>query len=114
MTTTTQTTTLEQLAAMFNDKQIAAIKLVINRGFWGDTDLIFDDKKEYSADGFFTNGLGGKEWSGAMSGISRTIKKAETNLIASRSDWWGDGNGDMLFINTELIDADELRDWAKQ
>ena len=116
MTTTTQTTTLEQLAAMFNDNQIAAIKKIINSSFWGDCDLIFNDGNEYSADGYYTNLNLGREWSGTISGVAKSIKASGTNLIANRPDWWGDGkkSGDMIFFNMDLLNASELRDWAKQ
>ena len=112
METMTKTKIDEQFA-IFNESQIEAIKLIFNKGFWGDCDQDFADKKNYYAHGYFTNMNKGKEWSGKLSGISKTLKASGTNLISMCSDWWGDGSGDMMFFNMELIDEKELENWAK-
>ncbi len=102
----------DELFAIFNESQIEAIKLIIRKGFWGDCDQEFSDAKTYYGHGYFTNMNKGKEWSGKLSGISKTLKKSGTNLIIMCSDWWGDGSGDMMFFNMELIDEKELETWA--
>ena len=113
MNTTTKQT-IEQAFFMFNEKQIQAIKLIVRKGFWGDTDMTFADNKIYYAYGYYTNMNKGKEFSGLMSGISKTLKTSGTNLILMCSDWWGDGSGDMVFFNMDLIDETELKNWAKR
>lgn len=110
----TQTIKIAEGFAMFNEKQIEAIKLIIRNGFWGDCDQDFADKKTYYAHGYSTNMNKGKEWSGILSGISKTLKSSGTNLISMCSDWWQDGSGDMMFFNMELIDEKELENWAQQ
>ncbi len=113
-TTTTQLTVkIEEAFSIFNDNQIEAIKLIVRKGFWGDCSQEFADKKTYYAHGYYTNMSKGKEFSGLMSGISKTLKASTTNLISMCSDWWGDGSGDMMFFNMELIDEKELQNWAK-
>lgn len=113
LTTTTQTVKIEEAFSMFNENQIEAIKLIVRKGFWGDCDMTFDDEKTYHAYGYFTNMGKGKQYSGTMSGISKTLKASNTNLISMCSDWWQDGSGDMMFFNMELIDSIELENWAK-
>jgi hypothetical protein len=107
---------IEEAFSMFNEQQIEAIKLIIRKGHWGDTDLKFTDNKEYYAEGYCTNMGKGKEYSGLMSGISKKVKASGTNLILMCSDWWGDGNkdGDMMFFNMELLDEAELMNWSNQ
>lgn len=101
---------------LFTEKQIEAIKLIIRNGFWGDCDMNFGAGKETSyAYGYYTNTSGkGKEFSGTLSGISKTIKTTGTNAVTMRPDWWGDGSGDMMFFNLELMDKEELQKWANQ
>lgn len=99
---------------IFNEKQIEAIKLIVRKGFWGDCDQEFPDKKTYYAHGYFTNMNKGKEFSGLMSGISKTLKSSGTNLISMCSDWWQDGSGDMMFFNMEIIDDEALQQWANE
>ena len=113
LSTKNQTVKIEDVFSIFNEKQIQAIKLIIKEGFWGGCDQEFGDKKNYSAHGYFTNLKKGKEFSGLMSGVSKILKSSGTNLISMCSDWWGDGSGDMIFFNMELIDEKELLDWAK-
>jgi len=110
----TKTINLEEGFAMFNEKQIEAIKLIIRKGLWGDCDKEFADKKTYYAHGYETNMGKGKEFSGLMSGVSKTLKLSGTNLISMCSDFWGDGSGDMMFFNMDLIDENELENWANE
>lgn len=107
-------TKIDKEFAIFSDKQIEAIKLIIKKEFWGDCDQEFADKKTYYAYGYCTNLNKGKEWSGILSGISKKIKSSGTNLIAMVSDWWQDGSGDMLFLNMDLIDKNELEEWVSK
>jgi len=100
---------------VFTEKQVQAIKLIISKGFWGDTDMEFGKNIGCNnAHGFFTNQGMGKSFSGTMSGVSKTIDKLELTFIKSCSDWWGDGCGDMLFINMDEIGCthDELIEWS--
>lgn len=107
-------TTLKQAFAIFSEKQIEAIKSVVKNNFWGDTDHTFADENTYYAYGYFTNMKKGKDFSGIMSGISKTIKATGTNLVSMCSDWWNDGSGDMMFLNMELLNEKEVKDWANQ
>lgn len=100
--------------AFFSETQIEAIKEIIRSGFWGDSDQGFQDEKIYYAYGYTTNMGKGKEWSGKLSGISKKIESSNTNVIIHCSDYWQDGSGDMMFFNMELLDSDELSDWAKK
>jgi hypothetical protein len=105
---------LTQHLSIFNEKQIETLKEVI-RNPWGDCDMNFgDNKEENEAYGYFTNLKKGKEHSGIMSGISKTIKSSQTKAFKHCSNWWGDGNGDILFVNIDLINKDELNNWARQ
>lgn len=99
--------------SIFNESQIEAIKQIIRNGFWGDCDQEYADKKTYDSIGYRTNLNKGKEWSGKLSGISKKIHRTGTNLICMCSDWWGDGSGDMMFFNRDLLDEKELENWAK-
>jgi hypothetical protein len=111
-TTTQQNVKIEQAFSIFNENQIEAIKLIIREGFWGDCGERFADNKIYSANGYYTNMNKGKQFSGIMSSVSKTIKSSETNLILMISDWWQNGRGDMMFFNMDLIDETELENWA--
>lgn len=98
---------------IFNESQIKAIKLIINKNFWGDCDQEYADGKTYETYGYYTNTQKGKEWSGTISGISKKIKSSKTNLFNTCPNWWGDNSGDMMFFNIDLIDKDQLEEWAK-
>jgi hypothetical protein len=111
--TTQLTVKIEEAFSIFNEKQIEAIKLIVREGFWGDCEQEFADKKTYYAHGYYTNMSKGKQFSGLMSGVSKTLKTSGTNLISMCSDWWQDGSGDMMFLNMDLIDETELKNWAK-
>jgi len=102
---------------IFTEKQIEAIKLIIINGYWGDCDIEFGSSTETAyACGYSTNLDKNKQFSGLMSGISKTIKASGTVAIKMCSDWWGDGSGDMMFFNMGLFECDdnELLEWAKQ
>lgn len=102
---------------IFTEKQLEAIKLIIIKGGWGDCDMKFGTNKECNdAYGYFTNMDKSKEFSGLMSGIAKTIKKSGTTAIKMCSDWWGDGSGDMMFFNMDLLEcnANELGEWANK
>jgi len=114
METTTNKLKIADVFTVFNDSQIEAIKLIIRKGFWGDCDQEFADQKTYYAHGYFTNMNMGKKFSGLMSGISKKIKSSNTNAISMCSDWWQDSSGDVMFFNMELIDEQELKNWAKK
>ncbi len=102
---------------IFTDKQIEAIKLIIIKGGWGDCDLEFGINKHCNdAYGYSTNINKGKEFSGILSGISKTIKSTGTNAIKMCPDWWNDGSGDMMFFNLDLLEceAGDLKKWASE
>ncbi len=109
--------TVELLNSLnFTEVQIQTLKSIVIEGFWGDTDMDFEDGETYYSYGYCTNLKGGKTHSGIMSGISKKLKESKTNLISMCSDWWGDGakDGDMMFFNMELLDSDELTNWASE
>ena len=105
-------------AENFTEKQIDVIKKVIRFGAWGDCDLEFGDNKETNyAYGYETNiskktNYSGKEFSGICSGIAKTIKTKNLNFVKNISDYWGDGSGDMLFLNYDILDREEIESWA--
>jgi len=104
-----------ELFNIFTEKQIEAIKSIIKKRCWGDTDMEFGKNKEINyALGYYTNLDKGKEFSGILSGISKTIKSTETNVIKMCPDWWGDNSGDMMFFNMDLLECKELEleQWA--
>lgn len=109
---------MENLLKDFTPVQIEAIKLVVRKGFWGDTDMEFgNDEKCHHAYGYRTNGISAdkKVFSGIMSGIGKQIKSSGSDVLTMVSDWWGDGkrDGDMLFVNMSKITSKELHDWAR-
>lgn len=96
-----------------NEKQIEVIKTIVRTGFWGDCDMEFGNNNEcFSAYGYTTNLGLSKQYSGLMSGIVKKIKESGSKAITHCHDWWNDGSGDMLFINTQLLDPDAIEDWA--
>lgn len=105
---------INKLFDFLNEDQIEAIKLIVRTGFWGDADQSFQDGNVYYAHGHYTNMGKGKDWSGRMSGVVKSIKNSKTNVIVSCSDYWGNGSGDMMFFNMEILEQKSLRKWALQ
>jgi hypothetical protein len=102
---------------IFTEKQLEAIKLIIRKGGWGDTDMEFGENGACNyAYGYFTNMGKSKEFSGILSGISKTIKASGTTAIKMCSDWWEDGSGDMVFFNMDFLECEpeELKEWANK
>lgn len=106
---------------VFNEKQLEVIKDIAKFDPWGDTDMEFNSDKCSYAYGFFTNKVPskykGKEFSGICSGISKTIKSTGNQAITICNDYWGDGSGDMMFFNFDLLgitDVNELIKWATE
>jgi hypothetical protein len=114
MNTESQKVKVAEAFSMFNENQQQALKMIVRQGFWGDTDMTFNDEECYYSYGYFTNMGNGKQYSGTLSGISKKIKSSGTNLIFMCSDWWGDGSGDMMFFNMELIEEADLKSWSEQ
>jgi|GEM_PF-2280148 len=105
---------IKEAFSIFNEEQIEAIKLILREGGWGDTDMEFGNKIHPNyAYGYYTNMKKGKQFSGLMSGISKKIKSSETEAVKMCSDWWGDGNGDVMFFNLDFLDETELDNWAE-
>lgn len=120
----------ETLSKIFNEKQIQAMKDAWRYGAWGDAEVNFGeiDKDTYGL-GACTNDIkkgvhfNGRQISGIVSGISKKIDETGTNMVAYFPDWWGDGSGDMIFFNTEVlcsnlavVDGKEweaLNEWSK-
>ena len=93
---------------MFNEKQMVVINNVLTTGFWGDADMTFGDNKNATyAYGFFTNETNceykGKQLSGIFSGIAKVLKETKSEYFLMFSDWWGDGSGDMFFVNMNKL-----------
>lgn len=110
----------------FTPKQIQAIKDTIRYGFWGDADQEF-----LKADGTFTEAKsvyvyitndahkGGhfpsrRSLSGVFSGIARRIQEKHLPFIYNIHDWWGDGSGDVMYFDVDLLECtyEELEEWA--
>lgn len=119
----------EKLATIFTEKQIQAMKDAWRYGAWGDAEVNFGkNDKDIWGLGACTNDIknggrfNGRQVSGIVSGISKKINETRTNMVACFPDWWGDGSGDMIFFNTEIlcsnlkVDGKEwetLNDWSK-
>lgn len=93
------------LAKYFNEKQIQVIKDTLSHGGWGDCDMEFNDKQKIAwgacTNDAFNSGNyeNRRSLSGIFSGIKRIIETTDAgNYLAMRSDWWGDGSGDMMFF----------------
>jgi len=117
----------EKLSEIFNEKQIQAMKDAWRYGQWGDCEISFygDDEDSWAL-GACTNDIKkggnftGRQISGIMSGISKKIVEAKTNMVENIPDWWGDGSGDMIFFNYVVfgfedssIAWDEFNKWSK-
>lgn len=116
-----------ELFNVFNPIQVRAIKDAIIHGAWGGTDMEFYGCSDipdqtHRAFGYCTNDIyrGGsfknrRSISGVISGISKMIKEYKLGFIITCSDWWGDGTGDMLFINLDAVEAEyeDILEWAK-
>lgn len=95
----------EQLATVFNTKQIQAMKDAWRYGQWGDCEIVFWVDEESWALGACTNDIKiggnftGRQISGIVSSISKRIDEVKTNMVKNIHDWWGDGTGDMIFFN---------------
>lgn len=117
----------EQLATVFNNNQIQAMKDAWRYGQWGDCEIAFNGDDEDSwALGACTNDIkkGGnftsRQISGIMSGISKKIVETKTNMVENIPDWWGDGSGDMIFFNygvfgfeNSSVAWEEFNKWSK-
>ena len=104
---------INKMFSFLNENQLNAIREIVRDGYWGDCSEEFNGETHY-AHGYYTNLNKGKKWSGTLSGISKAIKASGTNLISMCSDWWGDGSGDMMFFNMDLIEEKNLITWANQ
>lgn len=97
---------------------IQLIKDVIRYGYWGDSDFTFNGETKMG-NGFITNDakrgghFSGKQISGIMSGVAKAAKTHQCSFMASCTDWWGDGTGDVLAFSTDFASDDELNEWAQ-
>lgn len=97
---------------------IQLIKDVIRYGYWGDADFTFNGETKMG-DGYITNDakrgghFSGKQISGIMSGVAKAAKTHQCSFMASYTDWWGDGTGDVLAFSTDFASNDELNEWAQ-
>lgn len=97
---------------------IQLIKDVIRYGYWGDADFTFNGETKMG-DGYITNDAKrgghflGKQISGIMSGVAKATKTHQCSFMASYTDWWGDGTGDVLAFSTDFASSDELEAWAQ-
>lgn len=97
---------------------IQLIKDVIRYGYWGDSDFTFNGKTKMG-NGYITNDakrgghFSGKQISGIMSGVAKAAKTHQCSFMASYTDWWGDGTGDVLAFSTDFASNDELNEWAQ-
>ena len=110
----------KKLSVYFSEKQIQAMKDAWKYGQWGDCDICFyGDKEDSWALGACTNDIKkgshftGRQISGVMSGISKTIIEKNCNLVENIPDWWGDGSGDMIFFNQKAFGYDNSTDMWK-
>ena len=118
----------KNLSTIFTAKQIQVLKDAWRYGAWGDAQVNFREDEDRFGFGACTNDakrgghFTGRQISGIMSGISKKIVETNTNMIASFPDWWGDGSGDMVFFNIDILCSDLTEDgkewemmdeWAK-
>ena len=106
----------ENLSTIFTAKQIQVLKDAWRYGAWGDAQVNFREDKDRIGFGACTNDakdgghFTGRQISGIMSGISKKITETNTNMVASFPDWWGDGSGDMVFFNVDVLCSDLTED----
>ena len=117
----------KEVAVLTADEQ-QLLKDTIIKGSWGDTEydfLVDKEGDEIETDwsyGFCTNDakkaghFSGRKVSAMFRGIYRKMCQANGNrighIISHCNDWWGDGNGDMLFIRDGWDEAFEK--WARE
>lgn len=104
-----------------NEEQKQVLKDTIKFGWWGDCDYEFQNENgEYEttrAEGYITNNEknGGHFQGRKISGLFRGIYKQMIHaggIINHRSNWWGNGSSDILFVKEEYRKLFE--DWAKE
>ena len=117
---------VKEIVSILTEEQQQLLKDTIIYGGWGDSDTEFLDKdgniETDSMYGYCTNDAkNGGHFSGRkISAMFRSMYKKLCPVnhnqigryISHCSDWWGDGNGDMIFIRHDYVDAFEK--WARE
>lgn len=118
--------TVEQILSTLTSDEKQILKDAINFGKWGDSDMEFLDEngeiETVSMFGYCTNDakraghFKGRIISSLFKSIYMKLCSANYNqtgrYISHCNDWWGDGNGDMLFIRHEYVRQFEI--WAEE
>lgn len=117
--------TVEEVVSVLTDEQKQLLKDTIIHGVWGDSEYEFlnDDgeTETVSMYGYCTNdaklagNFSGRTISAMFRSMYRKLCPAHYNqigrYISHCNDWWGDGNGDMLFIRSEFVN--KFEEWAR-
>ncbi len=114
---------VKEIVSVLTTEEQQLLKDTIIYGGWGDSETNFLDENnnivEDSMFGYCTNDAkNGGHFSGRkISAMFRSMYKklcptSVGRYISHCSDWWGDGNGDMLFIRHDYVDAFEK--WARE
>lgn len=104
---------------IFTPKERQALKDAYRYGFWGDTENEFSTSEAQCAvcctndikkGGHFS----GKEVSGLISSIAKKFRKNDNGLLDFHSDYWEDGNGDVVMFNLALVSDKRWSAWARE
>lgn len=104
---------LKDIISQLSEQETALLKSTIKQGGWGSSDYEFltesGDIETVGMYGYCTNdikveGLTKKQLPAMYKSIYKKLCNSNGigRHISHCSDWWGDGNGDMLFIRGEL------------
>ena len=116
---------VEETISMLTADEQQLLKDTINEGFWGDGDMEFlnenGDIETVSMFGYCTNDASeagnyrGRVIATMFRSIYKKLCPANHNqtgrYISHCNNWWGNGNGDMLFIRESIVS--EFIQWAK-
>lgn len=113
---------MNEILNTLTEEQKQLLKDTINYGDWGDTAVTFrteNGKEELMCYGYCTNDakkaghFKGRKISAMFRSIYNKLCPQDGigEYITQISDWWGDGNGDMLFIRSPFYH--DFEEWAK-
>lgn len=114
---------VNEIISVLTTEEQQLLKDTIIYGAWGDSETNFlDENNNIVEDSMFAYCTNDAKNAGNFSGrkistMFRSIYKKLCPTTVGRyvshcSDWWGDGNGDMLFIRYDYVDAFEK--WARK
>jgi len=112
-----KTKKIEELESLLKPHQVEALKEVVRRGGfdYGGAPVGRDGTDTMEGPFYKTRINKSKEWSGILSGISRTIEKANTDLLAFviRQEDGFNGTSGIMF-NELHLPVKDLELWARK